>query len=190
MKTLSAFGRAAISSSTSAIPMAVLVSMAFPTPLNLCTSRLSLVAGGITYQSVGALGKISAVQSTASDIKQLQFELSGVQDADLSLMLSGTVQGTPVTVSLAILDPTIYSVTDVVPLWVGQLDTMLLDDGVSSATITVTAEHIGIDLNRPAPLYYTDTDQQALHSGDLFFQYTSQQFDQQIVWPNAAFFRK
>lgn len=188
MKTLSTAGQAAIASGM--VPMAVLVSMAFPSPLNLCTSNLNLVAAGTTYTGVAGLGKISAVQTTAAEIRQLQFELSGVPTANLALMLSGTVQGTPVTISVAILDPATYAVTDVVPIWAGQLDTMTVDDTATGSTITVTAEHVGIDLNRPAPLYYIDADQQALYPGDLFFQYTSQQFDQQIIWPAAAYFRE
>lgn len=189
MKTISAPGMAALASGVA--PFAVLVTMAFsPTALNLCTSNIPLLAGGITYNGLGGLGKISAVESTAAEIKQLQFELSGATIANMGLLLGTPVQGTPVTVSLAIIDPTTYAVTDVVPVWAGALDTMSLDDGSSSSTITVTAEHVGIDLNRPAPLYYLDSDQQTLHPGDLFFQYTSQQFDQQIVWPNAAYFRR
>ena len=189
MKTLSVAGANALASQS--VPIAVLVSMAFsPTPLNLCSCNFNLVAGGVTYNGVGNLGKISAVQVTASEIKQLQFEISGAPSANLALVLGNSVQGVPVTVSLAILDPAAYRVTDVVPLWVGALDTMVVDDHPASSTIAVTAEHVGIDLNRPASLYYTDSDQQTLHPGDLFFQYTSQQFDQQIVWPNAAYFRR
>lgn len=188
MKTLSTIGLAAISSGN--VPMALLISMAFSSPLNLCTSNVPLVARGITYVSVAGIGKITSVQNTASEIKQLQFELSGVPTANIGLLLGSSIQGTPVTISLALLDPATFGVTDVVPLWAGALDTMTLDDGATASTISVTAEHVGIDLNRPSPLYYTDADQQALHPGDLFFQYTSTQFDQQIVWPNAAFWKK
>ena len=188
MKTLSTAGQAAIASGM--VPMAVLVSMAFTTPLNLCTSNIALVAGGVTYTGVAGLGKIGAVQTTPAEIKQLEFQLSGVPTANLALVLTGSVQGVPVSISLAILNPATYAVTDVVPIWSGQLDTLTVDDTPDGSTITVTAEHIGIDLNRPAPSYYADADQQALHPGDLFFQYTSQQFDQQIVWPAARYFAK
>lgn len=189
MKTISASGMAALAAGVS--PFAVLVSMGFsPTPLNLCSANLNLVAGGITYSGVAGLGRISAVQNTASEIKQIQFELSGAAVASMELLLGTPVQGTPATIKLAILDPVTYAVTDVIPMWAGVLDTMTLDDGASASTITVTAEHVGIDLNRPSPLYYADSDQQTLHPGDLFFQYTSQQFDQQIIWPNANFYRR
>jgi len=189
VKTLSTFGQAAIASG--ACGLVVLVSMAFsPTALNLCTGGINLVAGGITYTATAGLGKISPVTTTASEVKQLQFDFSGVPAANLALVLGTPVQGVPVTVSLAVIDPSTNTVTDVVPLWVGVLDTMNLDDAPATATISVTAEHVGIDLNRPAPLYYADGDQQTLHPGDLFFQYTSQQFDQQIVWPNANYYRR
>lgn len=189
MKTISPAGMAALAAGVS--PFSVLVSMAFsPSPLNLCTANVNLVADGVTYLGVAGLGRIGAVQNTPSEIKQLQFDLSGAAVSNLELLLGTPVQGTPVTLALAIVDPLTYAVTDVVPMWAGTLDTMILDEGTTASTISVTAEHVGIDLNRPAPLYYADADQQALFPGDLFFQYTSQQFDQQIVWPAAAYFRK
>lgn len=188
MKTISTPGLAALNAGT--VSFVVLVSMAFAGgALNLCANNINLKVGATTYTGLGNLGKISAVQTTASEIKQLQFEISGVPSANLALVLGTPVQGTPVTVSLAVMGPTL-AVLDVVPIWVGALDTLVLDDQPETATISVTAEHIGIDLNRPAPLYYADADQQTLHPGDLFFQYTSQQFDQQIVFPNAQYFHK
>lgn len=191
MKTVSSAGLTALASSTSAVPMALLVSMAFTTPLNLCTSNLNLVIGGTTYQGVAGMGKVGAVQNTPAEIKQLQFELSGVPPATVSMVAGGTAPaGTPVTVSVAIFNPATFAVTDVIQIWGGALDSLSLSDSAKGSTVTVTAEHVGIDLNRPSPLYYLDADQQTLFAGDLFFQYTSQQFDQLIIWPNAAFFRQ
>ena len=193
MLTLSTAGLAAINANPGLVPMAVLVEMDFAspaTPFNLNTSSLDLLLGGVTYQGAAGLGTISSVDTTAAEIKQLQYELSGVDSSMVSLVLSTPIQGTPDRLKLAIFDPASYTVTDTILLWQGQLDTMVLEDGQGTAKVTVTAEHIGIDLNRPAPLYFSDADQQALHPGDLFFQYVSQQFDQQIVWPAAAYFKK
>ena len=71
-----------------------------------------------------------------------------------------------------------------------ELDVMSIQDTASTGTIAVTAEHVGIDLNRPANSFYTDDEQQALPPGALFPQYASQQVEQQIVWPSASYFRK
>jgi hypothetical protein len=188
MRTISSAGQAILASSN--VPMVILVAMAFSTPLNLWSGAGSLTVGGVTYQGTQGIGKIGAVQTTYSEIRQLTFELAGPPQSMVSLATGPGVQGTPVTVSVGLVNLATGLVTDVIPMWAGQLDTMKVIDGTKTSTVQVTAEHVGIDLNRPAPLYYTDADQQTLHPGDLFFQYVSTQFDQQIVWPAASYFRK
>jgi hypothetical protein len=170
--------------------MTVLVEMDLTSPLNLCTSNLNLVLGGTTYYGLKGLGRINPAQTTPSEIKQINFEISGVPSELVSLALSEPVQGKAVRLKLAIFDPATYTVLDTVLFWAGELDVMSLVDAANGSTISVTAEHVGIDLNRPASSFYTDDEQQALHAGDLFLQYTSQQVEQQIVWPAAAYFRK
>ena len=188
MKSLSTSGQAACASGK--VPMSLLVEMDLTSPLNLCTSNLNLVLGGTTYYGLKGLGRINAAQTTPAEIKQLTFELSGVPSDLVALALSEPVQGKAVRLKLAIFDPASYTVLDTVLIWAGELDVMSLQDSATGGTISVSAEHVGIDLNRPASSFYTDAEQQALHSGDLFLQYTSQQADQQIVWPAAGYFRK
>lgn len=188
MKTLSTAGQAACASGMA--PMTMLVEMDLSSPLYLCTSNLNLVLGSTTYYGLKGLGKINAAQTTPAEIKQLTFELSGVPSELVSLALSEPVQGKAVRLKLAIFNPATYTLLDTVLIWAGELDVMSINDSPSGATISVSAEHVGIDLNRPASSYYTDDEQQRLHSGDLFLQYTSLQTDQQIVWPSQAYFRK
>lgn len=188
MKTLSTAGQAACASGK--VPMTMLVEMDLTSPLNLCTANINLVLAGTTYYGLKGLGRISAAQTTPAEIRQLTFELSGVPSDLVSLALSEPVQGKAVRLKLAIFDPSSYTVLDTVPVWTGELDVMSLQDSATGGTISVTAEHVGIDLNRPVGSLYTDDEQQRLHPGDLFLQYTSQQADQQIVWPAAAYFRK
>lgn len=188
MKTLSTAGQTACASGK--VPMTVLVEMDLTSPLFLCTSNINLVLGSATYYGLKGLGRINPVQTTPSEIKQISFELSGVPPEMVSLALSEPVQGKAVRLKLAIFDPSTYTVLDTITFWSGQLDVMSIQDTASTGTIAVTAEHVGIDLNRPANSFYTDDEQQALHPGDLFLQYASQQVEQQIVWPSASYFRK
>ena len=188
MKTLSTAGQAACASGK--VPMSMLIEMDLTAPLNLCTSNLDLVLGGTTYYGLKGLGKINAIQTTPAEIKQIQFELSGVPSTMIALALSEPVQGKAVRMKLAIFDPATYAILDTVLIWAGQLDAMSIQDASSGGTVAVTAEHVGIDLNRPSSSYYTDDEQQALFAGDLFFQYTSQQAEQQIIWPDKNFGKK
>lgn len=172
------------------VPMALLIEMDLTSPLNLCTSNIDLVVSGVTYYGLKGLGRVGTVQDTPAEVRQLQFELSGVPSEMVSLALSEPVQGKAVRIKVAIFDPATYTVLDTQLRWQGLLDTMSISDAPGGATIAVTAEHAGIDLTRPASSFYTDDEQQALHAGDLFFQYTSAQVEQRLVWPDKTFGRK
>lgn len=188
MLTLSSAGQALVAAGV--VNLAVLVEMDLATPFYVCTGGQSLTVAGNTYQAVGNAGKIEPVQATPAEIRALQLQMSGVLPSAISLVLQTQVQGKAIRIKLALFDPGTYAVTDTVLLWQGQLDTMRIEDGTDTTTVMVTAEHVGIDLNRPVSAYFTDADQQALFPGDLFFQYVSTQFDQRIVWPAAHFFHK
>lgn len=188
MRTLTTAAATALTGE--AVPIALLVEMDLSSPLNLNTSNLDLVVSGTTYYGTKGLGRIGAMQDTASELRGLQFELSGVPSDLLSLALSEPVQGKAVRIKAAILDPSTYAVLDVRLRWAGRLDVMAISDGEPAGTISVTAEHAGIDLVRPASSMYTDAEQQRLATGDLFFQFLADQVEQRVVWPAKEFFRR
>lgn len=188
MKTLSTAGQTACASGK--VPLAMLIEMDLSSPLNLCTTNIDLTLSGTTYYGLKGLGTVEVIQNTPAEIKQIKFELSGVPSTSIALALTEPVQGKAVRVKLAIFDPATYAILDVTTCWAGSLDSMSVTDSATGGNISVTAEHVGIDLNRPASSFYTDDEQQALHAGDLFLQYTSQQVEQQIIWPSAGYGRK
>lgn len=188
MKALSTAGQMACASGN--VPLVMLIEMDLSSSLNLCTANIDLTLLGVVYSGLKGLGKIDVIQNTPAEIKQIKFELTGVPSTSIALALNEPVQGKAVRIKLGIFDPATYAVLDVVNCWAGSLDAMSITDSAGGAIISVTAEHVGIDLTRPSTSLYTDSEQQALHAGDLFLQYTSQQVEQQIIWPAAAYFRK
>lgn len=188
MRTLSTAALAALQGQS--LPLAILVEMALSTPLNLNTSGLDLTISGTTYYGTKGLGSIEAVQETPAEVRQLKFTLSGVPSTSVALVLTEPVQGKLVTLKLCVFDPATYAVLDVRTRWAGRLDVMSIDDGGATSTVTVTAEHAGIDLTRPGSSAYTNNEQQRLHAGDLALQYLSDQVEQRIVWPAASWGRK
>lgn len=186
MRTLSTAAAAAMAAAS--VPLALLVEMDLSSPLNLNTSNLDLVVSGTTYYGTKGLGRIGALQDTAAELRGLQFELSGVPSDLLSLALTEPVQGKAVRIKTAVFDPDTYAALDVRLRWAGRLDVMAVNDGEQSATISVTAEHAGIDLVRPASSLYTDAEQQRLAPGDLFLQFLAEQVEQRVVWPAREFF--
>ena len=188
MRALNAAALAAISGPN--LPLALLVEMDLSAPLFLNTSNMDFVIGGSTYYGTKGLGKVAAVSDTAAEVKQLQFELAGVSSSIISVALTEPVQGKAVRLKVAIFDPATYAVLDTRLRWEGKLDVMTISDADPLATITVTAEHGGIDLARPSSSLYTDTEQQRLHAGDLFLQFLADQVEQRITWPSAEFFKR
>lgn len=188
MRTVTPAAAAALASGH--VMLVPLVEMDLSSPLYLNASPLDLDVRGTLYQGTRGLGKINAVADTPAEVCGLSFELSGVRTDALSLMLSEPVRGKAVRLKLAILNPADGSVLDVHQRWAGWLDVMSLSESGGTGTITVTAEHGGIDLTRPASSYYSDDEQQRLHPGDLFLQFMSDQVEQRITWPVAAWFRK
>ena len=188
MRTLSVASLAALQSSP--CPLALLVEMDLTVPLNMNTSSLLLTLNGIAYIGVSGLGKIEAIQETPAEVKSLKFEISGVPSTSIALALAEPVQGKAVRIKLAIFDPVTYQVLDTRLRWAGLLDVMEIDDGNGSAVVSVTAEHAGIDLQRPFTSLYSDAEQQRLHPGDFSFQFNADQVDSRIVWPDATYGRQ
>jgi hypothetical protein len=168
------------------LPLAVLVEMALSSPLNLNTASLDLTLNGTTYYGTKGLGSIDPIPETPAEVRALKFTLSGVPVTSIALALTEPVQGKLVTIKLAIFDPATYQVLDVRTRWAGRLDVFTLDDGGATGTLTVTAEHAGIDLTRPGNLLYTDASQQSLVPGDYALQFLNDQVEQRIVWPSAS----
>lgn len=188
MRTLAPAAAAALAGQR--VLAAILVEMDLTEPLNLNTSSLDLVLGGVTYYGTGALGKIDSVQETNAEIPQVGFTLAGVDPTMVALALAEPVQGKAVRIKVALFDATTGAVLDVSLRYSGILDTMVLADGRDVAQIKVTSESTLLDLLRPKGIFYNDLDQQTLHPGDLSMQYVNDQVDQETTWPAAAFFRK
>jgi hypothetical protein len=172
------------------LPICLLVEMDLTAPLYLNSAGIDLTLNGATYLGTKGLGRVEAIRETPAEVAQLKFEISGVPSASLALALAEPVQGKAVRVKRAIFDPATYQVLDIRQRWAGTLDVMAISDGADSATITVTAEHAGIDLLRPVTSLYTHAEQQRLAPGDLAFQYVSDQADQRVVWPAASWGRR
>lgn len=172
------------------VPLAILVEMSLSTQLNLNTSSLDLTYGGSIYYGTKGLGTIDVVPETPAEVRPLKFTMSGVPSTQIALALTEPVQGKLVTIKLAVFDPATYAILDVRTRWAGRLDVMTINDGGTTATLEVNAEHAGVDLSRPGSSLYTDTEQQRLYPGDTSFQFLSDQVEQRIVWPSALYGRQ
>lgn len=161
-----------------------LVRMQFPgIDVALNSSNQNYDFGGVTYLGAAGLGTVSQIDDSPGEIKGLQLEMSGVLTEYLTLALadSSSVQGTPLTIRLAIVGED-GQVIEAPIDWSGQLDTMSIQEDGETCSIAVTAESSAVDLLRGSPLTYSNVDQQALYPGDRAFEYLNSQIGKPIVW--------
>lgn len=191
MKTLTAGALAAIASGNVAIVHLVL--MQFPSgTVALNTSNWDLVWGGVTYKGAYGLGGISAINDGGGEVKGISLSLDGGPGAMIALALDGAdeVQGTPLSIRVAMLDSATYTIQDAPIAWAGTLDTMSISEDGDQATVTATAESKAVDLLRGTPMTYSDADQQAAYPGDRSMEYIVDQAGKPIVWPSREYFLK
>jgi len=144
---------------------------------------------GHTWLGTFGFGRINQIDDQPGELKGLSFELGGIESTKVSLVLTENVQGRPVIVYTAIFNGA-SQVVDAIVEWRGRLDTMAISESDGKASISVTAEHFGIDLLRGSSIRFSDQDQKRLHPGDNFFEYMVSQADKKLVWPAASFFRR
>lgn len=138
---------------------------------------------GDAYAGIGDVASISPITET-TDVQAngLQLGLSAISQGNLGEALSMCRQGLPITLRLGLLDVSGKIIADPCTLFVGKMDTVVIDEGADTASITVTAESRIIDLQRPRIRRYTDDDQQRTSPGDLGFQFVPMVQDWNGPW--------
>lgn len=191
MRSLSAPTLAALAQPE--VPLVQLILLQFPGgTVALNSSNWNIVWGGHTYLGASGLGEIAAIEDGAGEVKGLQFTLSGVSAASVSLALddSGEWPGTPITIRTAVLDAATGQVVDAPLDWVGRGDTMGLSEDGATCRVTATAESTAVDLLRGSPLTTSHADQQSVSPTDRAFEFVAKQADQPVVWPAKEWFYK
>ena len=176
------------------------------TSLFLYTGQGDLTIGGVTYTGVGSILNFTNVEESADiGAKSVSISLSGIPSTNLSLALSTPYQGREVTISFGIradglllaneegdfilnqlgqlIDISTISNADATStLFVGYIDTMDIQEGPETSTITVTLESKLLELERQRVLRYTSAIQKALFSGDKGFDFVDKLQDKTFVW--------
>lgn len=188
MRTLTPSAATALASG--AVALVQLVEMLLTNPLRLNSSGWDLTWNGAAWQGSRGIGSIEPIEDSPGELRGLRFEMPGIALSDVALVLSEPVQGKTVNVWTAIVDASTAQILDASLEWSGRLDTLALAEDGERATVSATAEHIGLDLLRPSGVKFSHQDQQRRYPGDRFFEYLIDQADQQITWPSAQFFKQ
>jgi hypothetical protein len=171
---------------SASVPLVLLVEMAFSPVIYLASSAVDIVWDSKTWLGAGSLGAVEPVRDRSGDGGGLQFTLSGVPSAAVSLALGTSVRNRSCILRAAILNPTTHAVEDVATVGTFKMDQMTIAGG----TIGVTAYPMSRIFARPKPLRYTDGDQQLVSSGDRALEFLVSQANKQDVWPAASWFRR
>jgi hypothetical protein len=191
--TRSVTGSVATALAQPTVGLILFVEMLFDaSPLRVCSAGYDVQWGGNTWNGLGQLGTIEEVrEGEGGEVTGLAFQLSGVPSSLIAIALGEKYQRRVVNVYVGFLDlPTHGILADPVLEWSGLMDAMAVVDEAGTATIRVTAENELYDFARPAPIYWTDEDQQKLYPGDTGLRFAKQLSDRAIVWPAAEFFRR
>lgn len=131
-----------------------------------------------TYTGTGSLLNIGPAEEAVDlSAKAMSLTLTGLDSSIISLALQEPYQRRQAKVYLGE-----QSVSEVIQIFSGQMNTMNIDDSADGATIQLTIESKLVELERAANWRYTDENHQSRYSGDTFFSYVQAIQDVQVAW--------
>ena len=167
------------------------ISFAFsPNRLNLWTGYNDIFFDSKTFVGSGNLLDISKLEET-SDIKAIGMvvKLSGIDSNILSEVLTEDVQGISAEIYFGVLattDNETVIVNDPYKIFDGFIDTMAIQEGPETSTITVSIENKLITLERAIARRYTDQDQKNLFPTDKGLEFVDDLQNKSLVWGGGA----
>lgn len=135
------------------------------------------------FIGVGSIGTVSSVRVTP-DLRPIPvtLNLSGVPNSVLYEAITGNHYGLDVKLYSCFTDNDGKPLTEPTLDWQGYLDSISVEVGESSGSMTVTAESRLSFWDKANLRRYTDVDQQAEYAGDKFFEYLPQMFELELQW--------
>lgn len=144
----------------------------------------TLTYDGLDYVGTGQLLSMTNITESAS-IKAtgMQFRLSGLPSAILSLSDSSDYQNRPATLYIAAIDINARTLVGTpLKILAGRMDTMDQEESGESAALVLSIENILVTLETPNVRRYTPEDQLIEYAGDEFFNDVNTIQNLQIVW--------
>lgn len=136
---------------------------------------------GETYTGAGSLLGIEGVSEVADlSAKSITVTLSGAISSLVSLALQEPYQRRICKVYFGDI-----SVSSVVEVFSGQLNTMQIEDSGETSSISVLVDSKLVELERASNRRYTSESQRSRYVNDTFFDYVSAIQDAEIIWGRA-----
>lgn len=137
----------------------------------------------IEWLGAGDFGNISQItETTLLQAAGVSFTLSGVPESFLSAALADLRRYLPAKVWVGAMNESFAIISDPYLLFNGRVDTGMIADGGTTATITVTAESRLITMKNTRQRRYTDQDQRIEHPTDSGFAFVDSLQNASIQW--------
>lgn len=154
-------------------------------PLRLTLAPWHLTFGGNTFIAAGPLLSIKEVRESTGSVEGLEFSLTGLDPAVLTIATQEPYRGRIVRLMKGIFNVSNNTLVAPPRTWFpGRLKSMLITETNRVCTISVVAEHFEAALGRAAPLRLNDSDQQRLYPGDRGCEWVEAMTEKNIVWPS------
>lgn len=140
------------------------------------------------YLGVGTLGNISQIpESSETKASGIIVTLSGIPNDVLAAALRQGYQGRPLTVYMGALSANSQNSTrnligDPIILFKGITDTMNINQGAETTSISISVENRLIDLERPRVRRYTSQDQKLYFPNDKGLDFVTYIQEREIPW--------
>lgn len=142
---------------------------------------------GRSWSGLGEFISISGIDSAiGGQAPMASLSLSGVSPAVVAATFSASseVKDRDAAVYMQYFDEQWQPLDPPYALWLGIMDTMrAATSGPAQRTVTLTAETVLVNRARPAFGFLSDTDQNALYSGDRFLEQISGMTSKTVDWP-------
>lgn len=147
------------------------------------TGTATLSWGGNSWTGLGDLIGADAIEeATAVSAKGVALTLSGIPSSLITLALDDDYRGKPVIIYILQMNSAFTSVEYSYQQFAGRMDTMTIEDGGETATITLQCESNLVDLERPKIRRYTDEEQQQILAGDRGLEFVAALAEKPLYW--------
>lgn len=152
-----------------------------PNALYLWTGLGDKTIGGNTYTGAGSLLTVSDAEETNDlTVNGITLTLSGVTSDLVSKALAEPYQNRVCKVHFGV-----EGDSNLIEVFSGTMDTMVIEDGPETATISLAVEHKLVALERPVVQRYTEESHKAIstaNSSDTFFSFLADLQDKTVTW--------
>jgi hypothetical protein len=147
-------------------------------PLRLWTGIGDRTINSTTYTGSGDLMGITGLDEVNDlSAKNATLTLTGIPSTLLSIALQEPYQRRKCNIYLGE-----QSVSEVVQVFSGKMNTMKIVDEAETSTIEMVVDSKMVELERASNWRYTDENHKSRYAGDTFFSYVQSIQDVQIAW--------